>query len=1346
MRKIVIELIVVFGTIFPLFARSMSNFKHIGVKEGLGNGFIVDATIDRQGFVWAATEAGVSRISGNFVTEFTKGNSAIGSNGIVCLYYYPNKNQVWMGTKQSGIHIYDCNSGSFSHLTTADGLLGMDIADISSAPNGGIWILHRNKGIQNYKSDTKQFENLSNELCAQLSSQSRVCVDDGLGHLYVGHFGGGLSVIDLNKKKITRYSHNTQNRHSLPSDYVRAVLIDSQRNIWVGTNDGVAMLNPVSKEMKIVDKGKMAGNNIHDITETADGKIWFASDLGGITILDWKINVGRNPDDAVFTQLTVNDSQLSSPNVRKINEDTFGNIWIAHYSTGFDFIPAQSEPFNIVSFKNANGHYQRVYGLTADCQNNIWFGGENILAKYSDGSVQNIWSLNPLLDGKESIIYAIHPDRKGNLWLGINDVGVIVFNPKSGLFHQVNLGHPLDVHAFLEEDDGTVYIGTENSLYSYNNGIISSEEAINNKLHSSAIYALKKDVHNRLWIGTLSRGIFIFDSKKKLLSNLDERNGLPSNNVNQIFEDGGGTFWIATYDGLVSIKDINNLTGLKVYNESNGLADSHIRAIAEDRMGNLWLTTYKGVSCLKNGSETFANYDYTDGLPEGGFVENSIAVTSDGTMFLGSPNGVGYFNPLETEYVGTVSPLQIVSMECFNAHDKMRSISPDNGKVAVSYDENSLRIRFTLMNYAQIRNVEYSFMMEGLDKEWQYLGAENSVTFRNLSSGTYTFKLRARLKNGEWNNDGIYSKIIKINPPLCLTWYFKLLYFVMSILAGYMLFKNYKKRLLLKNSFELQKRSLEVERKKHQDEQELNNERMRFYTNIAHELRTPLTLIIGPLEDLAQDKTLPISVESPIKSIYSNSVRLLNLINQIMEFRKTETQNRQLVVAKGDLSAVVTEIGLKYKELHRNENVEFCLDVEHLDIPIYFDREIVNTIINNFLSNAIKYTAKGHIRLSLDACMENEMRYARIAVEDTGYGIESSALPHIYERYYQVKGKHQASGTGIGLALVKSLAELHKGILKVDSKLGVGSTFYFLISMSENYPDAQHKEEQHKDNQTTAYNASAINSDTRPAILVIEDNKDIREYIIHSFRKNFNVLEAENGKEGLALAMQNIPDMIISDIMMPEMDGIELCRTIKEDIRTSHIPVILLTAKDSLQDKEVGYEMGADSYITKPFSAKLLRLRVRNLLEGRKKLTEIIMQRTTANTNAVVKAQTVGNEAPSMEIPRLSKLDAEFLEKLNRLIDDNLNAAKLDMAFFSDKMNMSHSTFYRKLKMLTGMTAVDYVRKIKLKKSLELIASGEFNITEIAYKTGFNSPAHFREAFKDEYGMSPSQYIKQRKQ
>lgn len=531
-----------------------------------------------------------------------------------------------------------------------------------------------------------------------------------------------------------------------------------------------------------------------------------------------------------------------------------------------------------------------------------------------------------------------------------------------------------------------------------------------------------------------------------------------------------------------------------------------------------------------------------------------------------------------------------------------------------------------------------------------------------------------------------------------------------------------------------------MEKRSRQKEQELNNERLRFYTNIAHELRTPLTLIIGPLEDLKDNKDIPAAFRTKIQTIYRSAVQLLNLINQLMEFRKTETQNRQLTVSKGNLSNLITEIGLRYKELNRNEHVRVNIEVELVQENIYFDADIITIILNNLLSNAIKYTPAGQITLSMHRIKVDGISYIEMIVADTGYGIDAESLPHIYDRYYQSKGKHQASGTGIGLALVKSLVDLHHGSLEVESAVEKGTTFRFRIQTDYNYPEALHKEE--KVVTVAKETAEEVESESAsPILLVVEDNADIREYIANELHDSYKILQANDGKEGLTLALRYTPNIIVSDIMMPEMDGIAMCKAIKENMNTSHIPVILLTAKDSIQDKEEGYDSGADSYLTKPFSAKLLRSRIKNLLETRKRLARQIVE----NVPPTVAENTGNRQSLSSPHPQLNRLDKAFLSKLTSLIEDNLDEEKIDTAFMTDRMNMSYSTFYRKVKALTELTPNEFVRKIKLKNSALLLQTGEYSIQEAAMRTGFNNMAHFRDCFKEEFGVLPSEYMRQYK-
>ena len=821
----------------------------------------------------------------------------------------------------------------------------------------------------------------------------------------------------------------------------------------------------------------------------------------------------------------------------------------------------------------------------------------------------------------------------------------------------------------------------------------------------------------------------VFDEDDKKLYNFTTDHSFPSNAVNYMMEDSRKRILVATREGIIIFKDVSQPNVFVSFGAKEGLENTQVRAIQEDHDGYIWISTNGGISRLDEKNKRFYNYNYHDGIPMGDFMDGSTCITPDGTLFFGSQNGACYFNPRELSSPREVSPVTITQFFIYNKQTESRDtrlpVPISNRIVELPYNQNTFNISFNVLDYTQSSQVEFSYMLEGLENAWYSTQGDNQVTFRNIPHGNYVFKVKTRFRNQEWNENAAQLTVV-IAPPLWLTWYAKLGYVILFIFALYALLRFYKRKLDLESS-------LEVERKQSLNKQELNEERLRFYTNITHELRTPLTLILGPLEDLLSDATLSPKHANKISIIHDSATRLLNLINRILEFRKTETQNRKLSVAKGDLGQLVQEVGLRYKELNPNNKVNYHIHIETEDTEIFYDADMITIILDNLMSNAAKYTSEGDITLSLRSVEENQIKYTEISVSDTGHGIDAEALPHIFDRYYQAKSKYQASGSGIGLALVKGLSELHEGILKVESAVDTGTTFTLRLLTENTYPNAIHAQHDMEKKPMDAEETTITDTPTEnhPIVLVVEDNADIREYIRSSFTDIYEVITAKDGKEGWELAQARIPNIIVSDIMMPVMDGIELCKRIKEDMRTSHIPVILLTAKDSLQDKEEGYASGADSYLTKPFSAKLLHSRINNLLETRKKIASLL---------ALADIQPKQESAVSS----LNKLDNEFLQKITQIIEENLEMEKMDIAFIADKMCMSHSTLYRKIKGLTDMSANEFIRKVKMRKGVELLMSGQYTISEIAYMIGFSSVAYFRQCFKDEYGMSPSDYVKQK--
>lgn len=907
----------------------------------------------------------------------------------------------------------------------------------------------------------------------------------------------------------------------------------------------------------------------------------------------------------------------------------------------------------------------------------------------------------------------------------------MLYTPKDGRITRIgDKGSEfLDICSFSEDINGKIWIGTQTGIYSYFNNQLSYEKELNAQLPDIMVHGIIRDKNGKLWVGTFGKGVVVFDEDDKKLYNFTTDHSFPSNAVNYMMEDSRKRILVATREGIIIFKDVSQPNIFVSFGAKEGLENTQVRAIQEDHDGYIWISTNGGISRLDEKNKRFYNYNYHDGIPMGDFMDGSTCITPDGTLFFGSQNGACYFNPRELSSPREVSPVTITQFFIYNKQTESRDtrlpVPISNRIVELPYNQNTFNISFNVLDYTQSSQVEFSYMLEGLENAWYSTQGDNQVTFRNIPHGNYVFKVKTRFRNQEWNENAAQLTVV-IAPPLWLTWYAKLGYVILFIFALYALLRFYKRKLDLESS-------LEVERKQNLNKQELNEERLRFYTNITHELRTPLTLILGPLEDLLSDATLSPKHANKISIIHDSATRLLNLINRILEFRKTETQNRKLSVAKGDLGQLVQEVGLRYKELNPNNKVNYHIHIETEDTEIFYDADMITIILDNLMSNAAKYTSEGDITLSLRSVEENQIKYTEISVSDTGHGIDAEALPHIFDRYYQAKSKYQASGSGIGLALVKGLSELHEGILKVESTVDTGTTFTLRLLTENTYPNAIHAQHDMEKKPMDAEETTITDTPTEnhPIVLVVEDNTDIREYIRSSFTDIYEVITAKDGKEGWELAQARIPNIIVSDIMMPVMDGIELCKRIKEDMRTSHIPVILLTAKDSLQDKEEGYASGADSYLTKPFSAKLLHSRINNLLETRKKIASLL---------ALADIQPKQESAVSS----LNKLDNEFLQKITQIIEENLEMEKMDIAFIADKMCMSHSTLYRKIKGLTDMSANEFIRKVKMRKGVELLMSGQYTISEIAYMIGFSSVAYFRQCFKDEYGMSPSDYVKQK--
>lgn len=1331
--------------LLPILVSSFSlprTVEKMGIEKGLSDNYVLAIAQDNDGFMWFGTEWGLNRFDGrsfrSYKTHSSDGNT-VSSNGINKIWCDKEKNVLWIATKSGGLNKFDCSTQQFIHYPVVsdapNSTRSKGITDLCLATDGNLWIATYQDGIKKLDRKTDRIRHLSTLGIPLLRDYKVWCVaDDGKGNLYIGYLDKGLAVFSVKDHSIKHYMYNPHNPDGLPDNEVLDLCVDSQGNVWLGTHAGLVLYHPETERFTVFrqepgNPDGLADNDVHSVAEI-DHTLWIGTWSGGVSLLD----LGEStyvPGKVQFRSIRPSDfpTGLSIPSVVETFRDSFGNIWIGTYGGGINFIAHKSSFFNTFSYSPLKGDENGLSGKSAtsicyDRENRLWVGtGNEGIDVYRDGKKMHHYSKENNTLPDNSILSAL-ADSKGNVWFGTDRNGVIRWNAQKNSFEKMELSKHLPMHRHVtclyEDRAGIIWVGTNDGILLYNpvNGEVRELSGKELHLPNNLIRSICQDVNGNFWIGGWMDGISVITPQCKWIRSFTSSNGLPSDNINLISRDSDGRMWIASVGGLIFFpRLLSRDYTFEVWNQKKGLPDNYIRAVAEGTSGDIWITTNAGISRYSLEDRKIENYGYHDGIPWGTFM-SAVVKAPDGTIYFGGQGGVCYFNSSSNNVLSyTKSTIPSTVITHFSVYDT-KGIQPNNSSdipvaspIRLEYDQNTFTIGFNVLDYALKDQVEYVYSLKGVDDLWYQTNGQNEVTFRNLSPGTYIFSVRSRLRNQGWSSDSVSLKI-EIAPPFWGAVWAKIVYLLCGILVIVAIVRFYKRRLNLENQLYLEKQN-------HLQEQKLNEEKLRFYTNVAHELRTPLTLVIGPLEDLMADQAVQPKQMKKVSLIHKSAVRLLNLINQIMEFRKSDTCNRRLKVVRGDLSELVQEIVLKYKGL--NSNVQVSVDLFFEAYPhMYYDREVMTIILDNLISNSLKYTQEGTISVILREVPRESVLYVEIEVHDTGTGIPEEALGRVFERYYQVGGSRQASGTGIGLALVKSLVELHEGEIEVRSKMNEGTSFYVRFRMDASYPHALHVEQEEKTD-------SQKKKDSLPVLLVVEDHEDICDYIADSFSDSFEVLTAREGREGVELATERIPDLIISDIMMPVMDGMELCKILKEDMRTSHIPIILLTAKDSEQDKTEGYSIGADSYITKPFSANLLKKRVENLLKGRERIANYF---STHTYKKVLLSDALG------------RLDQEFVEKTIAMIKKYMESEQISVAFLAEQLHMSYSTFSRKIKALTGMTVNELVRKVKMQHAEQLLLSGRYTVSEVIFKVGYSSMAYFREAFKAEFGILPSDYMK----
>lgn len=1296
----------------------------IGINQGFKSNDILCSAQDRNGILYVGTGSGLYRFNGYSFEIFPPKGFAdeIAGCSVPRILTDEKSDSLLVIVNNSLKAIHTLNYGMRSYNITFPPLLSRKdetetLIDACFTSDGKLWLLPKRGAPKLFIPNTEYLSStdIDSELWTNTSRNLCLVCDDS-GNLYIGHQGEGLSVYHPNQKTLKHYKYHPKTS-GLPGNEVTDIYIDSRRQIWVATHWGLSLFDSDSEKFITFTHDpdnvrSLSDSDIHSLREI-DGKLWIGTWRGGVNILDLNNFNPAHPQKTVFEHIVSGDlsTRLSSPSILDIFNDSFGNIWLSSTNSGVNIIPHIVPFFHAIAYsplrEEQNGLSDKaVLSLCHDSKDNLWIGTDNgNIDIYHKSSDATLYEKVKHLQMGGGITFMI-ADRKEMIWMGIDKIGLIRYNPQNGQSQKIQLGADpyfrTYIYSIRQGQDGKLWIGTHDGLFVCEPDSDKAKSASIN--YALPIFAIEEDGQKNLWVASDNQILVITPQCQKI-----KEFSFQSDYINCIYHDSKSRIWIAEGRRLHKVETDNTKEyTLHVVNTTpKWSGNENIRSICEGADGSLWMSDIRRIIHYLPEKEEVQFFDQHEGVPEAIFKTYCSTRIGD-MLFFAQQNGICYFDSHHTMHYYALPTPRIIAF--ITEGSSGQSELPVQSDMRLEHRQNTFTLRCSILDYALKDKIEYAY---SFDKEqWYSIAQGNDIIFRNLSHGQYTIYVKARIHNQKWSDNIAFLKV-DIAPPLWLTWWAELLYVTACLIFALLIVRYYKRRLQQKNQIQLETQRLE-------QEQHLNDEKLRFYTNVTHELRTPLTLILGPLEDLEAEDMKPEQTKK-ISLIHKSARRLYELVNQIMEFRKSETHNRRLNVANADLSALIHEITLKYQELNTNEKVRIdCIAEDHY--LLWFDREVVTIILDNILSNALKYTPYGKVEVLLRQLTVDNISYTEISVSDTGHGIPTEALERVFDRYYQADGAHQTYGTGIGLALVKKLVELHQGNISVESEEGKGSTFRFRIRTDNEYPDAIHSltftEQQLIEKQVTNSNI--------PVLLIVEDNKDIRNYIADSFSTTFEILTATNGHEGINVAIERLPDIILSDIMMPVADGIELCETLKKDARTSHIPIILLTARDTENDKTDGYLHGADSYITKPFSIQLLRSRIDNLLKNRRKIAEYF-------TSGTYKKTVASNAA--------NQLDNEFMERVFAIIEKNISEEQINVTSLAETLNMSYSTFYRKLKALTGITANELIRKVKMQHAEKMLLSRKYTVNEVMLEVGYNSRTAFREAFKAEFGVLPSKYI-----
>ncbi|MES2775690.1 MAG: two-component regulator propeller domain-containing protein [Bacteroidota bacterium] len=1345
---------------------SLLNFTNYSSKDGLSSGTVYDIIKDSFGFLWLATEDGLNRFDGsNFKVYRHNPSNPVGLrvNHITALFE-DKKGRLWIGTNGGGLSYYDRNKDSiFNYLPDGINQIAAAVNSLDGDREGNIFVscyggLFKIDGssyalVINGK-DSKLTKALSGVIILSLMEDSR-------HRKWVGT-NVGLYLYDKANDNLTVYKHVEGNPLSLPGDDINRIAEDSAGNIWVGGEHGVSMMMADGKNFQkythTSTTGQLSSNTVFAMAADTRNRLWIGTDEG-LNILDISTKTVT-----VYVPDNRSSSSLSSRSIRSLFFDPGGIYWVGTFRGG---LHKYDENFNYFNLKDYNafdpfGLRSPIVTAFAAHQAKVFVGtdgGGLQLYDRQTGLLEHVNLPIPSLDSKHDLtILALEMDRNDKLWIGTFINGLYCYDPSSKNVRRYTKGaaptdlNNNDIFCLKEDTKGNMWVATNGAginVIRTDNTLIDkyvndpSRPNDQGRPSSNYIRCFEEDTDGHMWVGTFGSGVSVFDPGSQQFTFYNKLNsGLPSDYVSTIKQDKAGNIWIGTSGNGMGLLEKGSKR-FEAIGEKEGLINGNVQKIIEDASGKLWISTNSGLSCYDPRTKIFKNYTAHNGLQTGAFVPLSGLRLTDGELFFGGQNGFNHFNPTSFTTNKNIPPVVLTNLTIDNQVAQPQNDGPIDKPIQLAEElrlsyKQAFSIAFEALDFTVPAANQYEYMLKGFDKNWISAGKEHSAYYANIPPGSYTFIVRASNNDGVWNKEGKSIRVV-VAPPLWRTTYAYILYFLLAAAALYFIRRRGIQKIRLKYVIDQERKEAKmlIERQRQEAEylHKLDQVKIKFLTNLSHEFRTPISLIMGPVDNL-MGHIKGESLLNQLNLIKRNSRRLLNLVNQLLDFRKMEERELKLQCTDGDIVSFTKDICDSFNDLARRKKIDFGFYTKVSALRGLFDHDKVERILFNLLSNAFKFTPEhGNISVSLQASEDIAFpdSYAvSLVVKDSGIGIPAEVQPHIFESFFQHETGSEIlnHGTGIGLSITREFVHLHGGSITVESEVGKGSAFICSLSMKRIADINQERPRELITTDEQPENSNTTTGDSLPpALLIVEDDDDFRFYLKENLKNVYRIYEAPNGRDGWQRALFHHPDIIVCDVQMPVMNGLELVQKLKADKRTKHIPLLLLTAANTPHGMLDGLESGAIDYMTKPFDFAVLQAKINNILLLNQSLKDTYSKQVTVSL-------------PETEI--LSEKD-RFLQKTLSFIYENLNNPQLSVELLSAHMSVSRASLYSKLLEFTGMTPVEFIRSVKLDKAKELLEKSDMTVSAIATETGFANSNYFTKVFKTKYNVTPSDYQEEKR-